>query len=84
MVGGTGARLVAGGVGCGLTCEGRRAGCGASMPASGKLAVGEMVGGAGTRLGLPGRIVGGEQPGCGEGIQESSPVLLEDVCSGDS
>ena len=49
------------------------------MPASGKLAVGVMVGGAGTRLGLPGRIVGGEQPGCGDGIQESSPVFLVDV-----
>jgi hypothetical protein len=77
MVGGAGARLVAGGVGCGLACEGKRAGCGASMPASGKLAEG-----AGSRRGLPKRAVGGEQPECGDGIHESSLVFRVEVSSG--
>ena len=60
MVGGAGARLVGGGVEYGETCEGEGAGCGASAPASGMLAVRVMVEGAGTRLGLAGHIKGGD------------------------
>ena len=84
MEGGAGSRLVGGGVDCGRMCEGGRAGWGGSSPACGMLAVRRIVEGAGARLGLPGRVVGGEHPGCGEGIQESSPDLRVEMFSGDS